>query len=334
MKLIELADAVDGRLEGDGEIEIARVAGIQEAGAGDVSFVDNAKYVAFVSQCKASALIVAEGLETSFRPLIRTANPYLAFTRAIDLLGGPRERPEPGIHPSAVIGSGVEIAPDAAVMANVVIEDGVSVESGAALYPGVVVGAGGRIGREAIVYPNVTLQADTVIGPRAIIHSGVTLGAEAPETGALPPPSPRVEIGPDVEIGANGTVVGGIRRTTRIGRGTKLDNLVHVDHDVVIGENTVVVAMVTIEPEATIGNRVTLAGQAGIKRGVSVGDGAIIGARSIVTRDVPGGEVWSGIPAISHDKEKRIKAAMMRLPKLYRRVQEIEDKLSGSAENH
>ncbi len=332
MSLAELAEKVAGRVDGDGSVEVSGVAGILEAGPGDVSFVDNPKYVAHIDKCRAAALIVHNDLQTCFRPLIRSENPYLSFTQAIELLAGSTEAFEAGIHPTAVISPQARVSAEATVMANVVIEEGAQVEAGAVLYPGVVVGAESHIGPGVLIYPNAAILAGTFIGKQSIIHSGVTLGTQPPGSAGRRL-RPAVEIGEAVEVGANTTVVAGLKRPTRIGRGTKIDNLVHIDHDVEIGEDTIIVAMVTIEPEVTIGREVTLAGQAGVRRGLTVGSHCMIGARSVVVDDMPAGVVCSGIPAISHDQEKRIKAALMRLPKLYRRVQQIEEWLSGSSEN-
>ena len=332
ISLGELAQKLGGMVEGDDSIRINGVSGIIEAGPGDISFVDNPKYLAHISRCRASAIIIGQQVKTDFRPLIRSQNPYLAFTQAIELLAPTRQKPEPGIHPSACIHSQARISPDAAILANVVIEEDVEIGKGTIVYPGVIIAADCRIEQEVTLYPNVTIRPGTVIGARSIIHSGVTLGSTEVGT-ETDPLKVRLEIGTDVEIGANSTIVSGIHQPTRIGRGTKLDNLVHIDHDVEIGENTVVVAMVSIEPEAKIGNEVTLAGQACIAKGIQIGHRAIIGARSMVIEDVREGEVRSGIPAISHDQHMRIKAAVTRLPKLYKKVQEIEEELSGSSKN-
>lgn len=331
LTLFEIAEKIGGKVDGDGEVKITGVAAIEEAGAGDLTFVDNPKYEKYCSQCKASAIVVGEDLGTSFRPLVRTENPYLAFTRAMEIFNPGRQGLEPGIHPSAVIEPLAEVSTDACIMANVVIDAGAVVEAGAVIYPGVVIEKDCRIGQNVLIYPNVTLNERTILGKGTIVHSGVILGAR--ESNFPRNVYQGVEIAENVEIGANGTILSGHRQPTQIGRGTKIDNLVHIDHDVVIGEDTVVVAMVTIDPEVVIGSRVTIAGQVGIARGVRIGDQAVVGARSMVTEDVPEGRVYSGIPAIAHDQEKRIKAALFRLPKLYRRVQQIEELLSGSAEN-
>jgi len=303
MTLGDLAERIGGRVDGDGSVLITGVAGVLEAVSGDISFVDNPKYAAYVGGCRASALIVENHLETDFRPLIRTENPYLAFTQAIELLAERQNRPDPGIHPSAVVHSKARVSPLAAVMANVVIDEEAEVGQGVTLYPGVVVGKGCSIDKDVLIYPNVTLYPATRIGARSIIHSGVTLGA-LPGKGEAKKetPSTVVEIEDDVEIGSNSAVMGGKQRATRIGRGTKIDNLVHIDHDAWIGSDSVIVAMVTIEPEVEIGCGVTIAGQVGVRRGVKIGDGSMIGARSVVTGDVPPGRIYSGSPAIAHDQ--------------------------------
>lgn len=327
MKIADLARQIDGDVVGDGSVVVTGVAGVAEAGPGDLSFIHSAKYIDAVKHSKASALIVSRELETDFRPLIRTANPYQAFAKAIGLLVELHQPPPPGIHPTATVAESARIADDASIGAHVVVEEGAVIGSGSVLRPGVYVGALCQIGDQALIYPNVTINTQCLIGDNVIIHSGTTVGADngADETEAG---THRVLLEDDVEIGANCSICLGDPPTV-LGRGTKLDNLVNIGPGATIEEECIIVAQVLVGAGAVVGRGATIAGQVSIQDGVKVGSSSMVAAKSVVTKDVPPNSVVSGAPAVPHALDMKLDAYMKRLPNIVDRIQRIESTLRG-----
>ena len=234
ISLQQLGSLLKADVIGDRTIEIHGIAGIEEAGPGDISFVANPKYVNRISDCQASALIVGRRLSTQFRPLLVSDDPYLAFTQALNILLGEQKEQRTGVHERAMVAADVLLGAGVSIMANAVLESGVSVADRTTIYPGAFVGKDTHIGADVILYPNVTIGAETQIGDRVIIHGGTCLLAnESPEIAELG----RIVVGDDVELGANVTITGGSRRDTIIGRGTKVDNLVGIRAGAQLGEN-------------------------------------------------------------------------------------------------
>lgn len=326
--LRELAEQLGEPIEGDGSIELTGVAEIGSAQHGELSFVANPKYVAMVSQCKAAALIVPKDLETSFRPLIRSSNPYLTFTKALQLFYHERRPVSRGVHPSAQVSESACLGHDVTVMANAVVEDGVTLGDRVVIYPGVYIGPGAVVDADATLYPHVTVNAGCRIGARCILHAGCRIGSL--QVGAVEPEAP-VTLEEDIELGANVTIAGVAQSRTRIGQGVKMDNLVKVGAGVTIGPHCIIVAQVTVSNGVSMGERVTVAGQVVISEGVSVGDRSRIGAQSVVFDDVPPDSDFWGSPAQPHSKEKRQKANLARLPRLFDKLRQVEDKLSGTS---
>ncbi len=332
MKLAELAHLIEGEIFGDGSIIIRGVAGISEAGPGDLSFIHSPKYVSAIADCKASALIVSHDLDTDFRPLIRVANPYQAFAKAIGLLAGNLQQRIPGIHPTATIAVSARIAEDVCIGAHVVIDEGASLGRGTVLCPGVYVGPLCHIGENALIYPNVAINTQSVIGDNVILHSGTIIGsAMEPITmlGASEEAIPKVIIEDDVELGANCTVCLGSPATI-IKHGTKLDNLVNVGPGACIEEECIIVAQVLLGAGVTIGRRATIAGQVAVHDKVKVGANSMVAAKSTVTKDVPPNSVVSGAPALPHELDMRLEAYMKRLPRIFERVHVIENRIFGN----
>lgn len=301
MKLSEIAKHIGGRVVG-ADVEVASVASIESATARDLVFVDHEKHLAAALASKAAAVIAGEFGDTGqrlapHRSLIVARQPRLAFARASELLHPPR-RTTPGIHSSAEVhesvslGKGVLIAPHAVVGEDAAIGDHTAIGAGAFIGAGVSVGAGCDIKSNVSIYPGTT------VGDRVIVHAGAVLGSDGfgfvrdEQSGAYTkfPQIGRLEIGNDVEIGANSTVDRGALDATVIGRGTKLDNLVHVGHNVRIGENVVIAAQTGISGSAVIEDGVVIAGQVGIADHVTVESGAILGAQC----GVPTGKVIRG----------------------------------------
>lgn len=337
-KLGELAALVEGRLEGDAELLIHGVAGIREAQAGEITFVANSRYEAFIAETHASAILAGPGL-TAKIPLIRTANPYFAFFKVLNLFAGDAAARYPrGVHaqafvdPGATIGADVSIGPFCHVCAGAVVGDGTT------LVGGVFVGERAQIGARCLIYSHVTIREECRVGNRVILQPGVVIGSDGfgyAQHAAVyhkVPQIGRVVIEDDVEIGANACVDRATTGETRIGCGSKIDNLVQIAHNVVIGDNTVIAAQSGISGSTEVGSHVTLAGQVGVVGHVTIGDRVMVGAQAGVTKSVRADTMVSGYPAREHSVARRIYAHMAMLPELFRRVKNLERRLGVRGE--
>jgi UDP-3-O-[3-hydroxymyristoyl] glucosamine N-acyltransferase len=332
--LKELARVVGGEVSGDGSAMISGVAGIKEAMAGDITFLANPRYEKFMDSTQASAVIVARGTSGRGKPLILSDNPYLSFVKAVEFFVPSKNHYPRVIHPSAVIAGTAALGSDIAVGACAVVEDGARIGDGTVVLPGVFIGRDTEIGKECLVYPNVTIREEVKIGDRVIIHGGAVIGSDGfgfakdgdvyrkiPQIGS-------VVIEDDVEVGANVTIDRATTGTTYVGKGTKIDNLVQIAHNVVIRENCILVAQVGIGGTTEIGKGVTLAGQAGAVGHIKIGDGAVVAAQAGVTKSVPPNTMVSGYPAREHNQAKKIYASFMKLPDLLKRVAELGERLA------
>ncbi len=336
----QLAGACGGTLSGP-DVELSGLNGLKEAGPGDLSFLANPKYAEFLKTTKASCVIVPndtapraepKGAEPSY---IISDNPYLAWAKVITFYARAiSEKPEPGVHPSAAVAPGAKVDPSASVGALAVVEAGAEVGPGTVLMPLAYVGRKARIGRDCLIYPQVAVREECVLGDRVILHSGVVVGSDGfgyAKDGARQfkiPQLGNVIVGDDVEMGANVTVDRGAFGPTRIGRGTKIDNLVQIAHNVQLGEDCVVVAQSGVAGSTRLGDRVVLAAQAGVVGHIEIGDDSIIAAQSGVPKGLPPKSIVFGTPARHHMKAKRIEAVVDRLPEYARRVQELERKVA------
>ncbi len=336
ISLGKIAELVNGEIVGSPDLIITGVAGIKEAKEGEITFVANQKYASLMDDTKASAIIVSNGAKNKNHALIRTADPYFAFTKVMELWinGNGEVSPPPGIHPTAVIGNEVKLGKDVSVQAYVVIAHHTQIGDRATLYPHTYVGHHSQIGDDCLIYPRVTIKEKSTIGKRCIIHSGTVIGSDgfgfAPVKGIhhKVPQIGTVIVEDDVEIGVNASIDRATIGKTIIGKGTKIDNLVQIAHNVVIGENSIIVAQVGISGSTTIGNGVTIAGQAGVAGHLSIGDNAVVSARGGVTKDVPADSRVSGFPAQPHEKEMRTKAALQKLPELTKTIRELEKRVA------
>jgi UDP-3-O-[3-hydroxymyristoyl] glucosamine N-acyltransferase len=330
--LDELARLVGGTVTGDGKTVIRSVNGIKEAGAGDITFLANSKYAPLLSSTKASAVIVADGTSAPI-PTLTCKNPDLAFGRVAEHLSGAAWRPAPGVHPSAVIAPTAKLGKNVSVGAGSVVEDNASIGDNSVLYPQVYVGRETAIGADTLIYPQVVIRERCQVGARVIVHSGTVVGADgfgyATDKGVHHkiPQVGIVVIEDDVELGANVTVDRARFGRTVIGRGTKIDNLVQIGHNVVLGRGCLLVSQAGIAGSTKVGNYVVMAGQAGLIGHLEVGDGAIITAQSGVTKDVPPGGVMSGSP--SSDRRTHLKelAALSKLPEALQEIRKLRQEI-------
>lgn len=335
MSVAEIASRLGGRVEGNSEAVIRGLAGIREAGAGDLAFIANSRYVAAAAATKATAVIVAEdwGRPCS-ATLIRVKSPDKAFAEAARWFAPPPVFFKPGVHPSAVVAETARLGRDVFVGPHCVIEPDVVIGDRCVVCAGCYIGHGSSIGGDCKFYPQVTIREYTRIGNRAIIHNGTVIGSDGfgyVQEGATRKKIPQigiVVIGDDVEIGANVTIDRARFGQTRIGNGVKMDNLIQVAHNVTIGDNCVIVAQVGISGSSSIGARTILAGQVGVVGHLEIGSDVIVGAQAGVTKDVPPNTFVLGSPAIPHNRFSASHAHLMRLPELKEKIARMEERLA------
>ncbi len=331
-RLSELAVRVGAGLSGEGDAVVTGIAPIEEAGPGQVTFLGNPKYNRFARDSKATAIIAKNRVEGAQASFLLTENPYFTFACVVELFHPP-VRPAAGVSPKASIHPGARVGNDVSVAPFVVISEGAVIGDRTSLYPGVIIGQGVSVGEDCLFYPNVVLYHGVRVGARVILHAGCVIGSDgfgfAPSREGYRkiPQVGTVEIGDDVEIGANTTVDRAALGVTRILRGTKLDNLVQVGHNVVIGADTVIAAQAGISGSCKIGNRVMIGGQAGLAGHLEIEDGIMLGAKCGVpdTLRASEGRVWSGIPVMPHSTWLRMSMLLPKLPDLFRRVKRLEE---------
>ncbi|MGD0016433.1 MAG: UDP-3-O-(3-hydroxymyristoyl)glucosamine N-acyltransferase [Verrucomicrobiia bacterium] len=331
----EIAQLVGGELAGNPDTVVTGMAGIREARPGDLSFVASPKYLGAVKVTQASVVILArKAIVEAACTLIRVDNPTAAFAKVVERVAPPPIKFAAGIHPTAVVASTARLGRDVSVQPSAVIEDGVVIGDRTVIGAGSYVGHETQIGADCLIYAGVVVRERTVIGNRVILHGGVVVGADGfgfetvngkhnkiPQVGI-------VEIGDDVEVGANSTIDRARFGKTHIGRGTKIDNLVQIAHNCVIGEDCIICGLVGLAGSTIIGNHVTLAGQVGIAGHLTIGDNSIIMAQAGVTKDVPPNSFMLGAPAVPHTEFKRMNAAIHRLPDTVAKLHELEKQIA------
>ncbi len=329
MKLRALAAALGGEVVGSGDVEVTGIAEVERAELGTIVMVREARHLPQAEASEASALLLPSTLPPVQKPAIRTSNVRVAFARMLALLY-PEAPTVSGIHPTALIGAGTSLGAGIAIGPYTIIGEGCSLGAGVVVHACSTIGRAVSIGDGTVIHPHVSIYDRSVIGRRVILHSGVVVGSDgfgyAPEDGRQIkiPHIGRVVLEDDVEVGANTTIDRATLGETRIGAGTKIDNLVQIGHNVCIGKNVVIVGEVGIAGSVTIGDGVVLAGQAGISDHVTIGAGATVLARSLVSKDVPAGAVVSGSPARPHREELRLQAGLRRISELLERVHALE----------
>lgn len=331
--LAEICQWVNGKLEGDGNIVISGYAQLTDVKAGEITFVASAKYAKNLAQCPAAALVVYPDFAEPGYNVIKTADPQFAFIEIIKRWSpAPKSLPI-GIHPAAIIGKTSAVGKNVAIGPNVVIGDDCKIGDNCVIHAGVVIEDRVTIGDNALIYANVVVRYRTEIGARVVLHPGVVLGADGFgfrfENGKNQkiPQLGNVIIEDDVEIGANCTIDRGAIGATKICSGTKLDNLIQVGHNVVIGQHTLIAAQTGISGSCKIGNNVILAGQVGVADHIEIEDRAIVSAQSGVTKSVPAQTIISGYPARPHMRWKREEAVIRKLPELNKVIQELVERI-------
>jgi len=343
----QISELVGGRAEGKNDVEITGISGIKEAAEGDITFVMHTRYLSLIKDTKASAIIVSRDMdvdesETS-AAFIRVDDPEAAFVRVAEHFVGGEMLFEPGIHPTAIIGDDVSLGRDVVIQAYTVICDGAVIGDNTVIYPGVYIGHYTYIGDRCLIYPNVSIRERTRIGNGVIIHSGAVIGSDGfgfttiegvhhkiPHLGS-------VEIEDDVEIGANVTIDRARFGKTHIGKGTKMDNLVQIAHNVWTGERCLMVGQAGVAGSTRLGNNVVVAAQAGLVGHLDIGDNVLIAGKAGVTKDIPANTRVSGFPAQDHDKERRQQIHIRKLPDYCAKVKELEERLlqlEKAAKNH
>jgi UDP-3-O-[3-hydroxymyristoyl] glucosamine N-acyltransferase len=331
--LNELAIVLNGRVTGNGDILIERVRGIDEAGKGDLTFVANPKYQKKIETTNASAILVSPGTEAAGKNLLLVDDPYAAFGKALSLFypedhGAVQRSEQAFIDETAVVSEEATVYPGVYVGPRAIIDRGV------VLYPGVFIGPEAAVGEWSVLYPNVTVYRKCLIGKRVILHAGVVVGGDGfgfakpgqenikiPQTGI-------VQIDDDVEVGANTTIDRATLGRTWIQKGVKIDNLVQIAHNVVIGEHSVIVAQVGISGSTKLGKGVILGGQAGLVGHIEIGDYAMVGAQSGIHKDIAPRQVVIGSPQRPHRDFLRIEACISRLPEMRNTIAALQKKVA------
>lgn len=330
--LAQIAEVVHGEVDGDGSIEIKHACEITSGTVGAITYLSDPKYSHFLASSPVSAIILKAGVNAHGKPSIRVSNPTRAFALALAYLY-PRNAPLSGVHPSASVGQGVQLGSGVSVGPHAVIGDEVTIGEGSIIEAGVKIAGDAIIGCKVRLYPNVVIYHNCQIGDEVTIHAGTVIGSDGygyvteddihhkiPQVG-------RVVIGKQVEIGANCTIDRSTLAETIIGEGTKIDNLVHIAHNVRIGRGCLFAAGVGIAGSAIIGDFVTLGGQVGIADHLEIGDRVVVGAKAAVRQSIPAGQFYAGDPAVDHRSWLRQQGAIKRLPELIRRLRSIEASL-------
>ncbi|MFH1406400.1 MAG: UDP-3-O-(3-hydroxymyristoyl)glucosamine N-acyltransferase [Candidatus Omnitrophota bacterium] len=329
----EIAKLLSGEVVGDPDIKIKGVCGIKESKPGDITFIANSRYNPLMDNTQASCVITSRDVKNAPRTIIRTENPSLAFAKIVSVFWPEQIKHPTGMHATATIGKNVKLGKDVAVDANAVLEDNCEIGDRTIIYAGVYVGHNAKIGADCIIYPNVTIRDNLTIGNRVSVHSGTVIGSDGFGFATVKglhhkiPQIGTVIIEDDVEIGSNVAIDRARFGKTIVGKGTKIDNLVQIAHNVVLGENCIVIAQTGISGSTEVKNNVTFAGQSGTVGHITIGENSVIAAQAGVTKAVPPNTCVSGYPAKPHHIAKRINACMQRLPILFKIISGIDKRI-------
>jgi len=333
LTLQEIAQMVDGECTGEGSLIISGVTNIAEAGAEDITFAVP-PHLEKAALSLAAAVIIPDTVTGFAKPAIRVANPRLAFTKLLSVFTPP-VAVERGVHPTAVVGANVILGSNVAILPYAVLADNVTIGNNTVIYPHTYIGTGAIVGSDCLIYPGVSVRESCHIGSRVILHSNAVIGSDGfgfvtiggkhtkvPQVG-------NVVIEDDVEIGACVTIDRATTGSTLVKSGTKIDNLVHLAHNVMVGENCFFVAQTGIAGSTRIGNNVTFAGQSGCNGHLTIGDNSVFAARSAPISDVPANSFYAGFPARPHREWLRTEAAAGKVPDLLKKVRDLETRLAA-----
>ncbi|MBW2107368.1 MAG: UDP-3-O-(3-hydroxymyristoyl)glucosamine N-acyltransferase [Deltaproteobacteria bacterium] len=328
----EIARLVDGEIVGRDDIVVKGLAALDRAGDDEISFAVSEKYRTQIQRTRACAVIVPADMEEPTKTLIRVENPYLAMAKVSTVFNA-APAAAIGVSPRACVSERVSLGKDISIHPGVFVDDHVVLGDRVTLYPGVVVGPGVTIGDDVVVHPNVSILKGCKIGNRVIIHAGSVIGSDGfgfafdgdryhkiPQTGI-------VRIDDDVEVGACNTIDRATFGETWIQRGVKTDNLVHIAHNVVVGENSVLVAQVGVSGSVTIGRNCVLAGQAGIAQHLTIGDRVTVGPQAGIAKSIPDGEIISGSPGMPHRLWLKTSGLLTKLPEMKKRIKDLEKRI-------
>jgi len=332
-KLTEIAKLINGEIIGQEDFVIKGISGIKEAREGDLTFVANSKYFHLIDKTKASAIIAPRDIKETDKTVILTDNPSVAFAEAVALFLDEEAYHIKGIHDTAIISKEAKIGKNVNVGPYVVISDKATIGDNTVIHSGSYVGHNTSIGNDCLIYPNVTVRERITIGSHVIIHSGTVIGSDGfgfvkvEEIHQKIPQTGTVVIEDDVEIGANVAVDRARFDKTFIGKGTKVDNLVQIAHNVTIGEKCLIIAQVGIAGSNIIESGAVLAGQAGVAGHLTIGEGAIVAAQAGVTKSVPPNTMVSGYPAKPHAHAKKVNACLQKLPEHVNAINDLKNRI-------
>jgi UDP-3-O-[3-hydroxymyristoyl] glucosamine N-acyltransferase len=329
----ELARRLECTVEGDAAIEIRRVAKIEEAGPGDLTFLANPKYASKLAETQASAVIMSAGPLQAPCAVLRSPSPYLTFARAAQALS-PVAAPLPGIHPQAVVAADASVDATATVGPYAVIGSGTTIGARTIVHPHVVIGDGTMVGADCILYPHVSIRERCLVGDRVIVQNGAVIGSEGYGFAPRPdgthekiPQTGPVVIEDDVEIGANTTIDRPAVGETRIMSGTKIDNLVQIAHGVVVGRNTLLAAQVGIAGSTVVGESVMMGGQVGVSGHLTIGDRVKLAAKTGVTGPIDADAYMSGYPMMDTQEWRRSHVVVRKLPEMRKQLLALEERM-------
>ena len=327
--LADIAAIVNGNLTGDGHTLIVGVGSLDTAREGEITFIDKPELLSVADTSPAAAFIAPSNAPRGRKPMILTEDPRLAFSKVLEIFA-PKPRVYPGVHPLAVVGENVKLGEGVSVGAHAYVGNGTILGDRAIVHPMAYVGDNVTLGADTTVWPQAFVGDRCTFGERVVVHPGASVGGDGfgyvQENGKHRkiPQIGTVILGDDVEIGANSTVDRATLGATRIGRGTKVDDHVHIAHNVVVGEDCLLCGQVGISGSATVGDRVIMAGQVGVNDHITIGSDIIIGGQAGVFSDLPEPGYYSGYPAKPHNHSLRVLAATQKLPDMAKRLKSVE----------
>ncbi|MFO7570146.1 MAG: UDP-3-O-(3-hydroxymyristoyl)glucosamine N-acyltransferase [Smithellaceae bacterium] len=328
----DIAALIGGQVIGNPDVTVRDIRPVEEAGEGDLTFIADKRYAKLLKTTAATAILAKPGTEAAGKNLILCEDPYAAFGKLLAIFYPP-DHGAAGISPDAYIEEGALVSDQATLLPRCVISRGARVDRGAVIYPGVYVGRNAVIGEDSVLYANVTVYHHCLIGKRVILHSGVVIGADgfgfaSPGVANIKIPQVGiVQIDDDVEIGANTTVDRATMGKTWIGRNVKIDNLVQIAHNVVIGENSAIAAQAGISGSTRLGRSVMMGGQAGIVGHLTIGDHVMIAAASAIHRDVASGQIVGGAPHLPYQEWLKVEACRAKLPEMRAKLEQVSRQL-------